>query len=425
MIIEGEVILGTFLGDTIGHFDGSLVVAVEEIDLEACDAHGRILLASFVELVIKHIEDGPKHQFHIALGCISDEFLETECRDHRQHIAHSRLVPTFVEHHKLDTVSRCKIDVITIGFHIDARLERHSCQVPIVPPVPCHLAGLDPRSVANAVVRSQGIDEIGDGHFAVITRNVENSPRESPRSLTFGDMITAFLHITHLAPGVISHFGRIGSKFGVKRTFLCLHKHTGISLDITLQQSHLGLAAIYRCRQESGAKLSLRQMCFVVEVLECHRIRLLLVGRIREPNLGITFERILRFLIIYNIRVRKATIETIGNTLIVGTERDTETRLEAQVQFIALHRETALAIKRRFDSFADLSTLYRLHLAGFDLRSIAQGQTYARLGKQGVVIVGQKETELSAIGLHLYVQSAIRRLQVITDCQQQDTEERK
>ena len=130
-------------------------------------------------------------------------------------------------------------------------------------------------------------------------------------------------------------------------------------------------------------------------------------------------------LIIYNIRVRKAAIETIGHSFVIGTEHDTETRLEAQVQFVALHRETALTIERGIDGLADLATSCRLHLACLDARIIAQGQTDARLGKQGVAVLRQEETELLTIGLHLDIQSSIGRLQVITDCQQHDTEERK
>ena len=152
VIIEGEMIPGTHFGNAIGHFGCSLVVAVEEIDLEASDAHSRILSASLFKLVVEHIEDGPKHQSHITLGSILDEFLQIERRDNRQHITCSRLVPTFVEHHELDAMSRRKVDVIAIGIHVDARLEGHTCEVPIVPPVPGHLACLDPRGVADAVL---------------------------------------------------------------------------------------------------------------------------------------------------------------------------------------------------------------------------------------------------------------------------------
>ena len=425
VIIEGEMILGALPGNAIGHFGGSLVVAVEEIDLEASDAHGRILSASLFKLVVEHIEDGPKHQSYITLGSISDEFLQIERRDNRQHITCGRLVPTFVEHHKLDAVSRRKVDVIAIGIHVDARLEGHTREVPVVPPVPSHLSCLDPRGVADAVLRSQGIDKIGDGHFAIVACDAKDSPGEGACAETFGNVVAALLHITHLAPGVIGHFGRIGSKFGIERTLLCLHKHTGISLDITFEQSHLGLPAIDRHGQERGTLLCPGQWSLVVEVLECHRIGFLLVGRIGEPGRRIAPESIMCLLIIYNIRVRKAAIETIGHSFVIGTEHDTETRLEAQVQFVALHRETALTIERGIDGLADLATPCRLHLAGLDARAIAQSQADARLGKQGVAVLRQEETELLTIGLHLNIQSSIGRLQVITDCQKHDTEERK
>ena len=329
VIIEGEMILGALLGNAIGHFGGSLVVAVEEIDLEASDAHGRILLASRFELVVKHIEDGPKHQSHITLGSILDEFLQIERRDNCKHIACGRLVPTFVEHHELDAMNRRKVDVIAIGIHVDARLEGHTREVPVVPPVPGHLACLDPQGVADAVLRSQGIDKIGDGHFAIVACDAKDTPGEGACAGTFGDVVAALLHITHLAPGVIGHFGRIGSKFGVERTLLSLHKHTGISLNITFEQSHLGLPAIDRSGQERGTLLCPGQGYRVVEVLECHRIGLFLVGRIGEPDRRIAHKSILCLLIIYYIRVRKAAIETICHSFVIGTEHDTETRLEA------------------------------------------------------------------------------------------------
>ena len=65
----------------LGHFDGRLVVAVEEIHLEALHAHLRILAASLVEVFVEHVEHRPQHHVNAFLAAIADESRQVDGLD--------------------------------------------------------------------------------------------------------------------------------------------------------------------------------------------------------------------------------------------------------------------------------------------------------------------------------------------------------
>jgi cell division transport system permease protein len=82
--------------------------------------------------------------FIILLLAVSNQCRQVEFRNHGQHITALRVVPTFIQYNELNTIFAGEVYIIFIGIHIDAGLEGYTFQVPVVPPVPGHLTGLDP-----------------------------------------------------------------------------------------------------------------------------------------------------------------------------------------------------------------------------------------------------------------------------------------
>ena len=150
-----------------------------------------------------------------------------------------------------------KIYVIFVSFEIDARLEVHTFQIPVVPPVPGHLSGFDPGSIAYLVGSSQGVHQIAGWHLGIVLCDGEDAPRIASLARTYGDVIVGTLHIAHVSPRVVGHFLRVGSEGGSQDSLLLilfaavsLQPHTRIVLQITLQDGDLCFAAIYGCWQE-------------------------------------------------------------------------------------------------------------------------------------------------------------------------------
>ncbi len=71
-----------------------------------------------------------------------------------------RVVPSFIKDDVFQTVIMSKIYVIFVSIEVDACLEIHTFQIPVVPPVPSHLARFDPGSIAYLVGSSQGVHQI-------------------------------------------------------------------------------------------------------------------------------------------------------------------------------------------------------------------------------------------------------------------------
>ena len=144
VIVEHEMALGASLGDAVYHLGGLLVVAVEEIDFESFDAHGGVVVAGFVELLVQHVEDCPEDDADVFLLAVADEFGQVEVGDDGEHVAALGVVPAFVQNDVFESVLGGEVDVVAIGLLVDACLEAYAGDAPVVPPVPGHFAGTNP-----------------------------------------------------------------------------------------------------------------------------------------------------------------------------------------------------------------------------------------------------------------------------------------
>ena len=179
VVIHEHVVTGAGLRDAVELFGDGLVVAVHEVDLEALDAHFRIGLAGFLQVFVEHVAYSPEHQVDFLGAGIAAKLLEVDGGAEFQDVELTR--PAFVEHHILDLVGCGEVDVVFIGFGVDAGLEIDAGDVPVVPPVPGHLAGLDPRDVLDAARGGEQIDQIVLRQARVALGDGQRTPRETAR----------------------------------------------------------------------------------------------------------------------------------------------------------------------------------------------------------------------------------------------------
>ena len=258
MQVEDKMMLGGAGSQTFHHFDGSLVVAVHEIHLESLDAHISIGLADGFQVLVHHVEHSPEYDVHALALTIFYELRQLDIVYWFQNASLFRVVPSFVEDDVFQTMIISKIDVIFVSFKIDARLEIHTFQIPVVPPVPSHLSRFDPGSISNLVGSSQGIYQVVGRHLGIVLGDGKDAPRIIALAGAGSDIIAGTLYVAHVSPRVVSHLLRIRSKDGSQDSLLFilfaavrLQPHARIALQVAFQDGNLCLSAIYGSRQKS------------------------------------------------------------------------------------------------------------------------------------------------------------------------------
>ena len=200
MDVERQPVRGGRLGQPVDPLDGQLVVAVDEVDLEALDAQCRVVGARLLELGVEHVGHGPQDEAHAPLVGVAHQLGKVDGRDRRHHVAALRVGPPLVEHDVLQTVRRREVDVGLVGARVDPRFEVDVGQAPVVPPLPRHLAGLDPRAVGDAALGAERIDQIVGRQLAGLVGHGHDAPRIGARALHAGDAIVPRRHPLPTAP---------------------------------------------------------------------------------------------------------------------------------------------------------------------------------------------------------------------------------
>ena len=137
----------------------------------------------------------PQDNVHILLLTVVHQLLQVNLRDHLQHVGLQVHRPTLVEDHVANAMLRREVYIIFIGSIVDARTEIDTAQVPVVPPVPSHLARLDPVNLLHSGGSRQTIDHVAIRQLRIVTsREGENTPRESPRTGYLGNVVLPLLH---------------------------------------------------------------------------------------------------------------------------------------------------------------------------------------------------------------------------------------
>ena len=382
--VEDEMMLGGAGSQAFHHFDGGLVVAVHKIHLESLDAHISIGLADGFQVLVHHVEDCPEHDIHALALTIFYELRQLDIVYWFQNTSLFRVVPSFIEDDVFQTMIMSKIYIILVSFEIDARLEVHTFQIPVVPPVPSHLARFDPGSIAYLVGSSQGVHQIVGWHLGIVLCDGEDAPRIIALAGAGCDVIAGALYVAHVSPRVVGHFLRVGSEGGSQDSLLLilfaavsLQPHTRIVLQITLQDGDLCFAAIYGCWQEGQILLGSIESSLVIDILESHGKRLFWSRSVWQPCLLVLAKLVGGGFIQDDGLAFSLGIESVSHSLIISSENDAETILQFQIQLLIAGFDAWLAIERCLDGFpvvGDFATRNLRILA--QVHSIAQHYTY-------------------------------------------------
>ena len=149
-------------------------------------------------------------------------------------------------------VLRGKVNVVFIGRRVHARLEIHTRQVQVVPPVPSHLAGLDPRRVTDAARRSQPLRHVAVQDVRIAGGNHHGTPRQRPRTTELRNVRLA-LRRYEVQTVVASDNGRLRIRCKLCRETMLtvlLEHHAGIVLHAGIH--HNGLQPVLLADGQRG-----------------------------------------------------------------------------------------------------------------------------------------------------------------------------
>ena len=214
VIVYEEAILRTGLGEPLGHLHSRLVVTIQEVYLPSRDAHLGVFLTGLNEVFIEHVEDRPKHDAHTFCLAVVDESPQVDVSDGVHNVCLIRVIPSLIEHDVWNMVLGRKVNIILVRAGVDASLEIDSLQVPVVPPVPSHLAWTNPRGVTYLIRGGQRIHKVVHRHLRIILRDGHHSPWICPCSCALGDIVLCLFDIAHPTPRIIPHLLRIFRKGG-------------------------------------------------------------------------------------------------------------------------------------------------------------------------------------------------------------------
>ena len=186
--VQQEVVAGGAGGNLFDGLHGGLVVAVEEVNLEAFDA--QLLVVGEVGLgVAGGVPPGcPEDDAYPFLVAVGDEFGQI---DVGVEVFGQRFgcAPSVVDDDVFQFMLGGEIYVSLVRRGVHACLEVDSAQVAGVPPVPCHLAGLDPRRVVDAAGRRQALCHVVVGQLGVLGCYQHGTPGQGARPVDAGDVV--------------------------------------------------------------------------------------------------------------------------------------------------------------------------------------------------------------------------------------------
>ena len=217
--VHEQMIAGGRFRGTAVEVHHRLVVAVHEVHLEALDAHFRVFSAGALHIFLEGPVAGPEDNAHtFAFGIIA-EHRQVDFRNHLEEVGLFVHRPAFVQDYVFDAVARREIYVVLVCVVVNARFEIHSVDVPGVPPVPGHLAGLYPAEIrAGSRLAAQQPRQIAGEQVFVFLCHNHYPPGEALPCRRLGDVGLAALHqaLEHIVAALF-HLFRIRGEHGLKR----------------------------------------------------------------------------------------------------------------------------------------------------------------------------------------------------------------
>ena len=256
--IKHKSVLCCSLRRTIVETGHQTVVPVHKVHLESLHAHFSVMAADILHIPFKCGISCPQYYPDILRCGIVHDSLHVNFRIDLQEVLSLADSPAVIKNHVFNAVGRCKINVIFVGLRVDARLEVHSVEIPVVPPVPGYLAGFDPGNILNA-------RRFGQKPSCIALCNLDvgpddgSPPRESPRCIHCHKEVLIFIDLT-LDVVVTSVNDRLGarSEHGFKRicriSLVQVHPRVTIQVDVRYADFH-SLSGIHQKRQKGKSPL--------------------------------------------------------------------------------------------------------------------------------------------------------------------------
>ena len=152
--------------------------------------------AYLLHLAVKSIIPRPQYQPHSTLLGIPYQHRQIYLFHHLEQIRFHVHSPSFVQYHIFNPVLRGKINIVLIRLVVNSRLEIHTLQVPVVPPVPRHLAGFNPTQVSHLSGLPKQITHIIHRQCRAILCHHGYTPRQ--RRFTFPPSLRLWIQFCYI-----------------------------------------------------------------------------------------------------------------------------------------------------------------------------------------------------------------------------------
>ena len=315
---------------------------------------------------------------------------------------------------------RCEINVVFIGLRVHPRRKVHAIEIPGVPPIPGHLAGLHPAEIAR---RGRGylVYHVIVQEFGIVFRNDHDPPRETGRSGNPGYVVFAGCddHLQLVVSALLDRF-RIGGVHTRKRSVFCtaVEVHPGIIHEVGLRYAHLfSVRTAHHNRQECQLFGFPRRKGFIgIEVLErIEKLPFKLIARlavtasadIRENPFGCGRKGKFGLFAEDFERLFTRVFETIGRPVVVGPEDDVVVVAEPQCQLVEIVADTRTLVDRRVERVIDAARRRTRQASVYaERRHAGGGHGYGGRSDHHVVSV-QHRIFNGTVDRHLHPQTAV------------------
>ena len=309
-----------------------------------------------LHIAVKRIISGPQYQPHIPFPRILHQHRQVYLGHHLKQISLLVHRPPFVQYDVLYAILRSKVYIVLIGVVVYSGFEIHTPNVPVVPPVPRHLAGLYPAEVGHLAGLSQQIAHIVHGQLRTVLGHHCYAPRQHRQFVHFGNVFLTLFHqhLQVVVPALLQCLG-IGGVLSLQPSGIShpFQVEAGIVGKGGLGEAHLHpVGRMHQQREETKAALvKFGQLCGGVQILERRHILSLVplvgieTGHIRHCRPIVAGKVILHLLEPHIARPQH--LIAVRDAFVIRPEHHTEVLAHLQRQFVVAIPHGRLSGKRR------------------------------------------------------------------------------
>ena len=236
---------GRLLGEAAVERDHPLVVAVEEVDLDAGDAPLPEAVEGRPELALQRLREAPDEDGDALAARVLDERGHVELGVQREEIV--RVGPHPVDVDVGEAVAGREVHVVAVGLLVAPGGEVDALQVPVRPVVPHHLARPDPGEVgARRRRRREPRHHVARQQVRVAARQHEGAPGQAARAGRLRDVVGALgrdeVELLEAARRILEHAPREDRRELARVAVAVAQVERRVVVEVRLQQGELGAA---------------------------------------------------------------------------------------------------------------------------------------------------------------------------------------